>query len=513
MNKLYFGDNLEWLPQLPAKSVDLIYLDPPFNSKATYNLLYHSPDGKAAQSQSQAFEDSWRWGPTTDVAFALIMNSGSPVAGIISSLQNFMHKSDLMAYLTMMTARLLELRRVLKDTGSIYLHCDSSASHYLKIIMDATFGAGTFQNEIVWKRSHAHSDGKQGATHFGRVTDTILFYTKGQTATWNRQYEPYDQEYIDRDYRRVDADGRRYRIDNLQGPGGAEKGNPYYEVMGVSRYWRYSKEKMDELIRQGRVIQTRPGAVPQYKRYLDEMPGVPLQNLWTDLPVLNNRSKEALGYQTQKPLALLERIINASSKPGDIVLDPFCGCGTAIEAAQKLGRQWIGIDITALAIDVVEKRLRRMRLRRDFEYEVDGIPRDVVDAQRLFDLDEHQFQLWSITLVDGQPRDGGKKGADKGVDGWIYFQDDARTVGNAIISVKGGKKHSRYTCPRSHRCNEQPPRETRRLCYAAQAHVGHAERSARGRFCGSGWKNASSCPNPHHRATVRWQPSRHAASS
>ncbi|MDR3526615.1 MAG: DNA methyltransferase [Rhizomicrobium sp.] len=439
MNRLFFGDNLEWLPQLPANSVDLIYLDPPFNSKATYNLLYRSPDGLAAQSQYQAFVDSWQWGPSTDVAFALVMNSGSPVAGIISSLQNFMHKSDLMAYLTMMTARLLELRRVLKDTGSIYLHCDSSASHYLKIIMDAAFGSGTFQNEIIWKRSHAHSDGKQGAKHFGRITDAILFYTKGPNVTWNRQYQPYDQEYIDRDYRRVDSDGRRYRIDNLQGPGGAEKGNPYYEVMGVSRHWRYSKVKMNELIRQGRVIQTRPGAVPQYKRYLDEMPGVPLQNLWSDLPVLNNRSREALGYQTQKPLALLERIINASSNPGDVVLDPFCGCGTAIEAAQRIGRKWIGIDITTLAIDVVERRLKKMHLRRDIDYEVTGIPRDNSDAQTLFDLDEHEFQLWAITLVDGQPRDGGKKGADRGVDGWIYFQDDATSIGNAIISVKGGK--------------------------------------------------------------------------
>ena len=439
MNKLYFGDNLEWLPQLPSESVGLIYLDPPFNSKATYNLLYKSPDGRAAQAQHQAFVDSWRWGPSTDLAFAIVMNSGSPAAGIISSLQNFMHKSDLMAYLTMMAARLLELHRILKSGGSIYLHCDSSASHYLKILMDSIFGSGAFLNEIIWKRSHAHSDGKQGSRHFGRVTDTILFYAKGKPETWNKQYQPYDQAYIDRDYRRVDEDGRKYRIDNLQGPGGAQKGNPYYEVMGVSRYWRYSKEKMEELIRQGRVIQTRPGTVPQYKRYLDEMPGVPLQNLWADLPVLSNRSKESLGYQTQKPLALLERIISASSDPGDTILDPFCGCGTAIEAAEKLGRNWIGIDITALAIDVVERHLARMKRRRGSHYIVEGIPLDVDGAKRLFELDEHQFQLWAITLVDGQPREGGKKGADKGVDGWIYFQDDSRTIGNAVISVKGGK--------------------------------------------------------------------------
>jgi DNA methylase/Restriction endonuclease len=225
----------------------------------------------------------------------------------------------------------------------------------------------------------------------------------------------------------------------LQGPGGAEKGNPFYEVMGVKRYWRYSREKMAELIKQGRVIQTRPGAVPQYKRYLDEMPGVPLQSLWADLPGINNRSKEMLGYPTQKPLALLERIISAASNPGDTVLDPFCGCGTAVEAAHKLGRKWIGIDITPLAIDVIERRLSRLGLRRNVDYKVEGFPIDLDGARRLFAENPHDFQLWALTLVDGQPRDGGKKGADKGIDGLIFFQDDATTVGQAIVSVKGGE--------------------------------------------------------------------------
>jgi len=439
VNRLYFGDNLDWLSKMDSDAVDLVYLDPPFNSKATYNLLYRSPDGEAAQAQYKAFVDSWRWDTPADVAFARVMTSGSPAAGILSSLQNFMQKSDLMAYLTMMAARLIELHRVLKPTGSLYLHCDSSASHYLKIILDAVFGPNAFRNEIIWKRSHAHSDGKQGSKHFGRVTDTLLFFSKSKEMIWTPQFAPYDQSYIDRDYRRVDENGRRYRIDNLQGPGGAEKGNPFYEVMGVSRYWRYSQEKMKDLIKQGRIIQTRPGAVPQYKRYLDEMPGVPLQNLWDDLPVLSNRSKEALGYPTQKPLALLDRIIKASSNPGDLVLDPFCGCGTAVESAQLLGRRWIGIDITALAIDVVERRLARLGQRRGEHYDVDGVPLDMDGAHRLFADDAHQFQLWAITLVDGQPRDGGKKGADKGVDGVIYYQDDARNIGQALISVKGGE--------------------------------------------------------------------------
>lgn len=438
-NKLYFGDNLDWLPKIATESVDLIYLDPPFNSKASYNILYKSPSDTNQQAQYHAFIDSWTWGPAADHAMALVMNSGSPAAGILSAFQNYMQKSDLMAYLAMMTARFLEMHRVLAPHGSMYLHCDSTASHYLKIILDAVFGPDAFRNEIIWKRSHAHSDSKQGSKHFGRITDTLLFYAKSANTTWNVLYQPYDQSYIDRDYRRVDENGRRYRLDNLQGPGGAKKGNPYYEVMGVSRHWRYSKEKMDALIKKGRVIQTRPGAVPQYKRYLDEMPGVPLQNLWADLPVLNNRSKEALNYPTQKPLALLERIINASSNPGDVVLDPFCGCGTAIEAAQKLGRKWIGIDVTVLAIDVVERRLLRLGIHRKKDYVVEGTPLDMDGARHLFETDEHDFQLWAITLVDGQPREGGKRGADKGVDGLIYFQDDAKTIGEAVISVKGGK--------------------------------------------------------------------------
>lgn len=439
-NKLSFGDNLHWLPTLSEESVDLIYLDPPFNSKAAYHLLYKSPDRLTATAQYQAFVDSWSWGPAADAAFAKVMVSGTPAAGIISALQNFMQKSDLMAYLTMMAARLIELHRVLSPKGSLFLHCDPTASHYLKIILDAIFGDGTFRNEIVWRRSHAHSDSKQGAKHFGRVTDTILFYAKTDESTWNTLHAPYDEKYIERDYRRIDENGRRYRIDNLQGPGGAEKGNPFYEVMGVKRYWRYSKEKMDELIKQGRIIQTRPGAVPQYKRYLDEMPGVPIQSLWTDLPGINNRSKEMIGYPTQKPLALLERIISAASNPGDVVLDPFCGCGTAVEAAHKLSRKWIGIDITPLAIDVIERRLSRLGLRRNIDFRVEGFPVDLDGARRLFAESPHDFQLWSLTLVDGQPRDGGKKGADKGVDGLIFFQDDAQgTVGQAIISVKGGE--------------------------------------------------------------------------
>ena len=293
-----------------------------------------------------------------------------------------------------------------------------------------------FLNEIVWKRSHAHSDSKQGATHFGRLTDTIFFYAKSAKHTWHTLYTDYDQAYLDRDYRRVDSAGRRYRLDNLQGPGGADKGNPFYEVMGVSRHWRYSRERMQRLIEEGRIVQTRPGAVPQYKRYLDEMSGVPVQNLWDDIPIINNRSKEMLGYPTQKPLALLERIIAASSNEGDVVLDPFCGCGTAVHAAQKLGRRWIGIDITHLAIHEIEKRLTKAF--PGIAFTVEGTPKDLASAQDLAARDKHQFELWALAQVEAQPWKGGRKGPDGGIDGIIYFKPDGKRTEKAIVEVKGG---------------------------------------------------------------------------
>jgi DNA modification methylase len=357
-NKLYYGDNYEVLKMyVKDESVDLIYLDPPFNSRQDYNVLFAEKDGSQSSSQIHAFEDTWEWNIDAERSYQHIVEQGGRVADAMRAFRTFLGGSDMMAYLAMMAPRLLELRRVLKETGSIYLYCDPTASHYLKILMDAVFGPQFFRNEIVWKRSHAHSDAKQGAQHFGRITDSLLFYSKGAKMAWNSIYTPYDEKYVERDYRRVDENGRRYRIGDLSGPGGAAKGNPRYEVMGVTRYWRYSKEKMDKLIAEGRVIQTRPGAVPQYKRYLDEMPGVSVQSLWDDLPPLNNRSKETLGYGTQKPEGLLERIIKASSNEGDIVLDPFCGCGTSVQVAQRLNRHWIGIDVTHLAIGLIKKRL------------------------------------------------------------------------------------------------------------------------------------------------------------
>ena len=436
-NALYYGDNLGYLREMDRESVDLIYLDPPFNSNANYNLLFRSPQGEAVQAQTTAFRDTWRWDMPAELAFDEVLTSGSPASSILRAFRSYLGESDMMAYLAMMTPRLIELHRILKATGSLYLHCDPTASHYLKLILDGVFGPGVYRNEIVWKRSHAHNDGKQGAKHFGRITDTILFYTKSDTTTFHQCYQPYDQTYLKRDYRRVDPAGRRYRLDNIQGPGGAGNGNPSYEVMGVTRAWRYSKERMAQLIAEGRIIQTRPGAVPQYKRFLDEMPGVPLQNLWADMPGINNRSTEMLGYPTQKPISLLKRIIEASSNPGDTVLDPFCGCGTTIEAAQATGRLWIGIDITHHAIDIIEGRIKARYPA--VTYQIKGRPRDLASAARLAERDPYEFQWWANWMLGVQNYRERKKGADKGIDGIIYFHNPPHGVGQVIVSVKAGK--------------------------------------------------------------------------
>jgi len=444
-NALYYGDNLEVLRRdISTESVDLIYLDPPFNSNRSYNVLFKHKTGREAQAQIEAFDDTWTWSQEAEHEYLAMIAGQVPakVADALVAMRGLLGDNDVLAYLVMMTSRLVELHRVLKPTGSLYLHCDPTASHYLKVMLDTIFGPEHFVNEVIWKRSSAHSDTKQGSKHFGRVSDTILFYAKSNSPDrpWNTQYQPYDQAYIDRDYRRADPDGRRYRISDMSGPGGAAKGNPFYEVMGVSRYWRYSKETMDELIAEGRVVQTRPGAVPQLKRYLDEMPGVPVQNIWTDVPVINNRSKEKLGYPTQKPLALLERILAASSNPGDVVLDPFCGCGTTIDAAEKLDRRWIGIDITYLAVDLIDKRLRHSHGEDvTATYEIVGIPRDVGGARALFHRNPFDFERWAVSMVDGQPND--KQVGDKGIDGVVRFATDAKGgTERILVSVKGGKQ-------------------------------------------------------------------------
>jgi len=341
-----------------------------------------------------------------------------------------------MAYLAMMAVRLIELNRVLKPTGSLYLHCDPTASHYLKILLDAVFGAQNFRTEISWRRTSAHNDAGQGRKQYGNVRDIIHFYTKSDKWQWNWQYTPYDDSYVEDFYKYVEpGTGRRYRLGDITAPGGSDpkKRNPHYEFLGVTRYWRYSEERMQSLYNEGRIVQTKPGNVPQYKRYLDEMPGVPIQNDWGDILLLHAAHREKLGYPTQKPVALLERILNTSSNPGDVVLDPFCGCGTTVHAAQKLGRQWVGIDVTHLAIGLIEKRLRDAF--PGVEFTTHGTPQDIDGARDLAARGKyHEFEKWALSLIAAQPGNLSKKGADKGIDGNLWF--GAKSEGRAIVSVK-----------------------------------------------------------------------------
>ena len=441
-NKLYFGDNLGILrEQVKDESIDLVYLDPPFNSNTTYNVLFAEKSGEQSAAQITAFDDTWHWGMESELAYRELVTDGPKKLGdMLQAMRAFLGQNDMMAYLTMMAQRMAELHRVLKPTGSLYLHCDPTASHYLKLLLDAAFGADKFRNEIVWKRTSAHSDTKQGRRQPGRIHDVILFYTKSDEWTWNPVHTKYDQDYADDFYRHVEPEtGRRYTLGDLTGPGGAKKGNPEYEVMGVVRYWRYSRERMQELIDEGRVVQETPGAVPRYKRYLDEMAGVSLQDWWGDIKPIGSRARERLGYPTQKPESLLERIINASSNEGDIVLDPFCGCGTATAAAERLKRRWIGIDITHLAITLIRHRLNDAFGGKLRQYQVIGVPEDLAGAAALAQENRYQFEWWALGLVDARPAGDKRKGADSGVDGYInFFDDNSGKAKRIVVQVKSG---------------------------------------------------------------------------
>ena len=439
-NKLYFGDNLDILRENVAdESVDLIYLDPPFNSNATYNVLFRERSSDDSAAQITAFEDTWRWSIESEIAFQDVVTSGPEKLGdLLQAMRSFLGQNDMMAYLTMMAQRMAELHRVLKPTGSVYLHCDPTASHYLKLMLDAVFGNGNYKNEIVWKRSSAHNDsGTCGRTH-----DIIFLYTKDRLKlTWNNQYQEYDRSYVESHYRRKTEDGRIYRTDNLTATS-LSGGGYEYEWNGVTRLWRSPRETMERLHNDGRIHYTRNG-VAEYIRFLDEMPGVPLQDLWTDLPPINSQAKERLGFQTQKPEALLERIINASSNEGDVVLDPFCGCGTAIAVAERLKRKWIGIDITHVAISLMKSRLRDTFNSDLSDYDVIGVPQDVESARALAVESEHdgryQFEYWALGLVDARPTNKGRRGADSGIDGYInFFDDNSGQAKRIIVQVKSG---------------------------------------------------------------------------
>ncbi|HEY9159345.1 DNA methyltransferase [Candidatus Binatus sp.] len=450
MNRLYYGDNLEVLrKEIKDESVDLIYLDPPFNSQATYNVLFKAPTGEQSHAQIEAFEDTWHWGESAERAFDEVMSSGNTAASeLLRALRTSLHENDMMAYLAMMAIRLLELHRVLKATGSLYLHCDPTASHYLKMLLDGIFNVSNYRNEIIWKRRVGMSSAVHESNRFGICTDTILFYAKSDSAQFRPQYnldDPDYQRYIEERFTMVDEKGEQFQPTSLVNP--AFRPNLIYEYKGYKpppNGWMITKEKMTQWDKEGKIyFPKHPGRRLRRKSYAKELKGMPIQNLWTDIPEINSQAQERLGYPTQKPIALLARIIEASSDPGDVVLDPFCGCGTAIHAAQKLKRQWIGIDVTHLAISLVEKRLKDAF--PGITYEVHGTPKDLDGARDLAARDKYQFQWWAVSLVNAVPFGGKKKGADTGIDGLIYFKDfrDGKiTTEKAVVSVKGGENVS-----------------------------------------------------------------------
>lgn len=443
-NHLYYGDNLTVLrDSIASESVDLIYLDPPFNSNASYNVLFKGPSGASSAAQIEAFDDTWHWNDSAEEAFGEVIRSGNAAAAtMLRAMRSFLGDNDMMAYLAMMAVRLLELHRVLKPTGSLYLHCDPTASHYLKILLDAVFGAMNFRNEIIWQRATGKSLMKR---RLPNNHDVLLAYHKTDQAVWNDRsiYTPYDLDNIPKKtaikYSHKEPGGRLYRLDSLINPS-SNRPNLTYEFLGVTRVWRWTRERMQAAYEAGIVVQSGPGKVPQQKRYLDEQEGIALSDVWTDISPLNSQAQERLGYPTQKPVALLERILNASSNPGDVVLDPFCGCGTTVHAAQKLGRQWIGIDITHLAIGLIEKRLRDAF--EDVRFTTHGVPQDLEGAKNLAARGREdknyyfEFEKWALSLINAQPGNLSKKGADKGIDGNLYF--GAKSEGRAIISVKAG---------------------------------------------------------------------------
>jgi len=453
-NLLCYGDNLTFLRNVslfPDESVDLIYLDPPFNSQRPYNVLFKDVDGTPSAVRIKAFDDTWQWDQdTADKLLEIQAVAPAPLVELMKALQGFLGHSEMSAYLVQMGVRLVQLHRVLKRTGSLYLHCDPTASHYLKMVLDAIFGAKHYLNEITWKRSFAHSDTKQGMRRCGRIRDILLLYTKSPRYTWNPVYVPYDESYENSFYRHVEEKtGRRYQLTDLTAakPGG----DTSYEWHGrrpyKGRYWAYSKENMKQFEQEGRIVYTKSG-MARYKRYLDEMPGVPVQDLWDDIPYAG--AKERLGYQTQKPLELLKRIVTLSSNPGDVILDPLCGCGTTIDAVETINREkdeegkrprarrWIGIDVTHLAIHLIKHRLTRFSPPP--RYEVMGEPADLAGARFLAQKDRFQFQFWALGLVGARAWGGvEKKGADTGIDGVRYFTDDpSGKPKTMLVQVKSG---------------------------------------------------------------------------
>jgi site-specific DNA-methyltransferase (adenine-specific) len=444
-NTLYYGDNLEVMRKyLPDECIDLVYLDPPFNSNRDYNLLFREQSGEPAQGQIKAFTDTWQWSERAYDEFC----QTCPKPALVELVQGFVRtlgRNDLTAYLVMMAPRLVELHRVLKPTGSLYLHCDPTASHYLKVMLDVIFGARNFMNEIAWKRYAAHSL-SQG--RYDRISDRILFYCKDSrlTRTFNPPTEALSEEEINERFPHVEPEtGRRFQHVSLEQSSNKSSAGETRIIQGrtvVSEIgWRWSQETFDQRLKENPylIYWTSTGR-PRYKIYADEYKGKPVGDIWTDVPYLSSGDAERLGYPTQKPLALLERILQASSNEGDIVLDPFCGCGTAIVAAQKLKRRWIGIDITHLAIALIKYRLSDMfDLKEGKDYRVVGEPTTVAEARALALQDRDEFQKWAIGLIPRARPYQDKKGKDTGIDGVLFFKDDLKDPKRALIQVKSGR--------------------------------------------------------------------------
>lgn len=443
MNHLYYGDNLTIMQRMPKWSVDLIYLDPPFNSKQNYNLIYRNLTGKPVPDQADAFCDTWDMdAEKEELARAMPMlmrESGVPDYYVefwrlwINALRKT--QPHLLAYLIYMVQRLLLMKSILRPTGSIYLHCDSTASHYIKIMMDGIFDHRNYRNEIIWQRTKSHNSAKR----YGRIHDTILYYTASEKFVWNKQYTKYSEAQLGR-YEK-DENGRFYKGENLT----AERINSQSgkfswrgTTPGNTRGWAYTVEQLEEWWDEGRILLKKDGTprLDGLKVYLDDMPGQPLQDIWTDIDRVSNTGAERIGYPTQKPVALLDRIIGASSNKGQVVFDPFCGCGTTIYSAEKNGRKWIGCDVAILSVQMIVDTLTgRLRLNEDKDFDVSGIPFSTEQARVLFKQDPFQFEHWLVERIGGFPT---KKTADKGIDGRIYFET-GKELKFMVLSVKGGK--------------------------------------------------------------------------
>ena len=467
MRQLFYGDNLKVLREsIASESVDLIYLDPPFNSQAGYNVIFKNQNKAPSAAQFLAFDDTWTWGADTEHALNDLTQSHGQLAALLTDLSRWFERNSLSAYLVMMAVRLVELRRVLKTTGSIYLHCDATASHYLKLVLDAIFGAANFRSEIVWKGADAHNDAKR---QFAGITDRIFFYGKDHQHThFVPQHVAFPEKTLREWYLGLDLpDGttrrmtreeietqtvppraRRFNADNLRSP--SPRPNLTYEYKGYKPHpngWAISIERMEKLDAAGLLLfpKETTGRIMR-KKYLDETKGPVLADLWTDISQLRGHDIEKLGYPTQKPVALLERIIAISCPEGGTVLDPFCGCGTAVAAAEKMNRSWIGIDVTHLSISLIKARMKRdFDLTVGKDYTEVGTPRDLDAAMYFAGADPFQFQFWITGEIGAQPYGGlsdkkGKKGGDTGIDGQLFFRTpDGNRVERAIVSVKAGR--------------------------------------------------------------------------